>query len=296
MGFRTVVITSHAKLDYSLNYLVFKTTDTTKRILLDEIDTLIVETTTVALTTRLIAELIKHKINTIFCDERHNPSSQLLPLNASYNPFKKISDQVAWSKSKCDEVWKEITKQKIINQANTLSLINKNEAYNQLIGFANQVETGDITNREGHAAKVYFNNVFGNDFTRNDSSEINAYLNYGYTVLLSLINRTIVSFGYLTQLGIHHIGETNPFNFSCDILESFRFLADEEAINLLSEKNKNFKESMSKLATKEVMIDGKTQTLNNAISIHCLSIFNALNNGDINKIKFISPIRNKNEL
>lgn len=295
MGFRTVVISSHAKLEYSLNYLVFKTPENTKRILLDEIDTLIVESTTVALTTSLISELNKHKVNVIFCDEKHNPSSQLMSLNASYNPFKKIADQIAWSKQNCDAVWQAIIKRKIINQANTLSLINQKECSCQLIEFANQVEPGDVTNREGHAAKVYFNNIFGKNFTRGDDSEINAYLNYGYTVLLSLINRTIVSFGYLTQLGIHHIGETNPYNFSCDILESFRFLADEETILLLSQENPNFKDTMSKLGTKEVYIDGKTQTLSNAISIHLLSVFNALKTGEIDKIKFIYSIREKNE-
>ncbi len=295
MGFRTIVISSHAKLEYSLNYLVFKTPENIKKILLDEIDTLIVESTTVALTTSLISELVKHKINVIFCDEKHNPSSQLMPLNASYNPFKKIVDQVAWPKQNCNLVWQAIIKRKIENQANTLNLIKLNDISSQLLEFASQVEPGDITNREGHAAKVYFNNVFGKNFTRGEDSEINAYLNYGYTVLLSLINRTIVSFGYLTQIGIHHIGETNPYNFSCDILESFRFLTDEEAINLLSAENLNFKDSMSRLGTKEVLIDNKTQSVSNAISIHLLSVFNALKNGEIDKIKFISPKREENE-
>ena len=50
--------------------------------------------------------------------------------------------------------------------------------------------------------KYTFNALFGKDFTRNDDNPINAALNYGYSLILSTINREIVANGYLTQLGI----------------------------------------------------------------------------------------------
>ena len=286
MGFRTVVVGSHCKLEYSLNFLIFKTAEETKRILLDEINSLIVESTAVAITTSLLAELVKHKINVIFCDEKHNPISELLPLTNSYNGYKKITEQINWDKKACDAVWREIIKQKIINQANTLLKVNKADIAEQLLSYAQDVEDGDHTNREGHAAKVYFNNMFHESFTRNDESIVNAYLDYGYTILLSLINRTIVNFGYLTQLGIHHIGETNPYNLSSDIIESFRFVVDEEAINIGNTKEQ-FKERMIQILHKEVFIDGKYQSLNNAVGIHFLSVVDAIKNSNPTKIKFI---------
>ena len=64
-------------------------------------------------------------------------------------------------------------------------------------------------NREGHAAKVYFNSLFGKGFSRDDMSSVNAALNYGYGILLSNFNKEIVADGYLTQLGIKHINEYN---------------------------------------------------------------------------------------
>lgn len=44
---------------------------------------------------------------------------------------------------------------------------------NEYIG---QVELADASNREGHAAKVYFNALFGMDFTRSADIPVNAAL------------------------------------------------------------------------------------------------------------------------
>ena len=238
MAFRTIVINTHSKIEYSLNYLVFRTVNETKRILLDEVHTVIFESTYISVTTSLLTELIKRKIKVIFCDEKHNPVSELLPYNVSYNSSRKIANQVKWSKKNKDVVWKSIVQQKIKNQSASLNKRNKSDKANQLMEYCNNVLDGDVTNREGHAAKVYFNNIFYEGFTRNDVHLINDCLDYGYTILLSQFNRVIVSNGYLTQIGIHHIGEFNPFNFSCDLIEPFRFLIDERATKIDKEQDR----------------------------------------------------------
>lgn len=266
----------------------------TKRILLDEIDVLIVESTAVALTTSLLSELIKHKIAVLFCDEKHNPISELMPLSISYNSSKKISEQISWDKTNLDIIWKRIVEEKILNQSNTLLKVGKLVPSMQLKEYANNVENGDVTNREGHAAKVYFNNMFYDNFTRNDDTLVNACLNYGYTLILSLFNRTITSFGYLTQIGIHHKGETNPYNLSSDLMEPFRFLVDEEVLTIDFTKEV-FKDKMIELLNKSIIIDGKKQTLTNAISLYFLSVVDAIKNGNPNRIKFISIIKDENE-
>ena len=114
---------------------------------------------------------------------------------------------------------------KIINQALMLHKI-KSDKYNLLLSYIEDVLLSDKTNREGHAAKVYFNELFGKDFVRNDSDNINAALNYGYAILLSTINKEVISNGYLTQIGIHHKNEFNEFNLSCDLMEPFRTIID----------------------------------------------------------------------
>lgn len=285
MAFRTIIINTHSKVEYSLNYLVFRTPEETKRILLDEVHTVIFESTNIAVTTSLLAELVSRKIKVIFCDEKHNPSSELMPYHIAHNSSRRITEQINWNSNNKSIVWREIIKRKIFNQANCLKAINKIAKYEQLLKYRDEVQEGDVTNREGHAAKVYFNNIFYEGFSRSDGNTINACLDYGYTILLSQFNRVIVSGGYLTQIGIHHIGEFNPYNLSCDLFETFRFLVDDIAIKIKDDDD--FKSLLLNILNLNVIIDGKSQTVSNAITIYFLSVIDALNNGCINKIKFI---------
>ncbi len=285
MAFRTVVVDSHSKLEYSLSYLVFRTPEATKRIFLDEIHTLIVSSTAVSVTTSLLNELIKRKIKVIFCDEKHNPSSELVPCYGGYNSSKRIKEQIKWDQSTCDLLWKVIVQRKITNQALFLKEQGQGEFSELLLDFANNVDLGDVTNREGHAAKIYFNHAFFDGFTRDKDCFLNACLDYGYTILLSEFNRAIVAAGYLTQLGIHHKNEFNEFNLSCDFVEPFRFIVDRRAANL--KEGADFKGEMTAITGAEVVQCGKTQSLTNAITIYVNSVFTALSTGDFSKIGFI---------
>jgi len=285
MPFRTVVVNTHSKLEYSLNYLVFRTPEETKRILLDEIHTIVIQSTAVSVTTSLLAELCNRKIEVIFCDDKANPICEMTPLYGSHNSSGRVLEQSSWDESKKRFVWKAITEEKIRRQAWLLKKKGLLEVGEQVLGYANEVLSGDPTNREGHAAKVYFNNVFGPDFTREAEEPVNAYLNYGYTILLASFNRAVTSCGYITQLGIHHRSEFNQFNLSCDLMEPFRFLVDERAGEI--KEGDPFKEKMISLLGKEVMIKGKMQSLENAIALYVQTVFSAINDGDISKIAFL---------
>lgn len=278
MAFRTVIISTHCKLEYSLNYLVYKTIDETKRINLDEIHTVIIESTAVSITSALMVELIEKKIKVIFCDLKHNPSFELVPYYGDSITTRRINEQLSWRQEIKDLVWKRIVKDKIQKQAYNIYDISIKE---QLLKYMEEVEKGDVTNREGHAAKIYFNNVFGKGFVRNSDNEINIYLNYGYSILLSQINRVIVSKGYLTQVGIHHKNDFNQFNLSCDLIEPFRPLVDATAKQVNKE---NYKEIMVNMLHKRIKIGGEYQLLVNAITIYCTSVFRALNTENIDEI------------
>lgn len=284
MAFRTVIINTHSKLEYSLGYLVFKSNEETKRIILTEIHTLIVNTTMCAITSSLISELIKNKVNVIFCDEKQNPESQLVPLNIACNSSKKIKEQISWDTSFCGLVWMEIVKEKLKGESNNLFKKGFIEEGNKILEYIDQVKCGDITNREGHAAKIYFNKIFHEGFSRDSDDIINIYLNYGYSIILSLFNRTLTSLGYLTQLGIHHIGDTNPFNLSCDLMEPFRVFVDIIASSITKEDN--FKEEMTKILEKSILINGKRQSINNAIIIYIQSVISAINEQDLSLLVF----------
>ena len=153
--------------------------------------------------------------------------------------------------------------------------------------YLSQIEIGDTTNREGHSAKVYFNALFGMDFTRTSDTPTNAALNYGYGILLSTFNREIVANGYITQLGLFHDNIFNHFNLSSDLMEPFRTLVDKIVYNLKPEIfNHNEKMELLNILNKEVIIDGKINYVNNAIKIYCKSVFDAINQQDVSLIKF----------
>ena len=285
MSWRIVAITKRCKLDLRLNYLVIRG-DETLRIHLSEISTLIIETTTVSITTALLCELTKRKIKVIFCDEKHNPSSELVPYYGSHDTSDKVRVQVKWTEAIKAEIWTEIIKEKIKNQAILLERLEKSEA-KLLRKYIYEVKLNDETNREGHAAKVYFNALFGMAFGRNEENYINSSLNYGYSIILSAVNREIVSLGYITQLGLFHDNMFNQFNLSCDLMEPFRPIVDELVYNMQPKKfDIDEKIILMDALNKEVIIDNKKQYVNNAIKIYCKSVLDALDSNDISKMRF----------
>lgn len=286
MGFRIVKISNRAKLETCLGYLVIRS-DHEIKILLNEISILIIENLQTCLTSALVSEIMNHKIRLIFCDEKHNPQGELEPYGISYNSPAKIKQQLNWKNETCKEVWKEIIKQKIYNQMLLLKELKKEEA-DLLASYYSNVQTDDVTNREGLAAKVYFNALFGKGFERrNDLDERNVYLNYGYSLMHSSVNKEISIFGYLNSVGVHHIGATNHYNLGSDIMEPLRPFVD-SVVYKENLSDKDFKKRMMQLLTEECFCDGKTMIIQNAIQAYALSIFSALNSDDPSLVKLIS--------
>ena len=285
MTWRTVVIRERAKLDYSLNFMTVRQEAGVRKISLGEIYMVIVENTAVSLTAVLLNELVKNKIKVIFCDEKRNPSSELIQYYGSHDTSLKYKNQLEWSKESKERIWTRIVYEKIFNQMQFLKKLNKEE-YKLLEQYLSELEWNDSSNREGFAAKVYFNALYGMEFSRNKECFINAALDYGYSIILSAFNREIVSSGYFTQLGLCHRNPFNKFNLSSDFMEPFRILIDEEVYNLEgTEFTKDHKNKLINILNKTVVIDDKNQTVANAIKIYCRSLFSALVENDLEYVK-----------
>lgn len=283
MGWRTVVINKNCKLSYKNDYLIVRSEDL-KMIHLSEINTIIIENGMASITSYLINELANKKIKLIICDEKHNPSCEMMPYYGSFNTSKKIMNQVNWKKEKKDKAWQQLIKYKIHNQAMLLKSL-EISGFEKLLEYEKQVDIADKTNREGHAAKVYFNLLYGNDFFRSNPDNTNISLDYGYAILLSLINREVVSKGYITQLGINHKNEFNQFNLSCDLMEIFRPMVDEIVYNNREFAfEKEYKYKLIDVCNREIYIQGKKQYLSNAIQIFISSVFDFLENEEESEI------------
>ena len=285
MSWRVIVISKRAKLDLQLGYMVVRSEEVTK-IVLSEISTILIESTAVSLTTGLLAELSKRKIKVIFCDEKRNPSSELVSYYGSHDTSNKVRKQIAWKQNTKEAVWTEIVTEKIRKQKEILEILGKEES-ELLSSYIKEITWNDGTNREGHAAKVYFNALFGLDFTRTEDNYINAGLNYGYSIILSAFTREIVANGYITQLGLFHDNMFNQFNLASDLMEPFRVLIDQKIFQMkLIDFEHNEKMQLVDVLNQEVLIDGKKQYVNNAIKIYCKSVFDALNDDDSSLMRF----------
>jgi len=288
MTWRTIIVRDRAKLDYSLNFLTVRKEAETRKVSLSEIYMIIIESTAVSITAVLLNELIKNKIKVIFCDEKRNPSSELIPYYGSHDTSLKYKNQLEWTTESKERIWTRIVYEKIQNQMLLFKKLGKEE-YELLEQYLTELEWNDNSNREGHAAKVYFNAMFGMDFSRNKECFINAALDYGYSIILSAFNREIVSCGYFTQLGLCHRNPYNKFNLASDFMEPFRILVDEVAYSLEgNEFTKEHKNILVNILNTAIKIDDKEQTVANAIKLYVRSLFTALKEDDLEYIKMYS--------
>lgn len=280
MSFRTVVITRQSKISYKNRFLVVKQENDEKYIHLSEIDTIIVDSISVSVSAYLLKELADNKINIIFCDEKHNPFGEVVPYYSKHNTSKMIKEQIKWKVSDKDKIWAEIVKNKIMNQALLLKKT-KSPKYKLILSYIDEVVDGDKTNREGHAAKVYFNALYGNSFVRNSDDQINAALNYGYAILLSAINKEIINNGYLTQLGIHHKNEFNEFNLTYDLMESFRIVIDNFVYyNQERKLDTEYKLDIVNILNGTFKYQGKNYTLKDIIKMYVKNTLDSVNNSE----------------
>lgn len=289
MSWRVVVVHNTAKLDLQLQYLVVRSEMKTQKIHISEIAVLLVESVAVSMTVALLAELVKQKVKVIFCDGKRNPFSELIPYYGSHDTSSKVRTQISWSNSVKEAVWTEIVREKIHKQEEFLKERGKMEEAALLGEYMQQMQWNDETNREGHAAKVYFNALFGKGFSRSQDCIINAALNYGYSILLSAFNREIAINGYITQLGLFHDNMFNQFNLGSDLMEPFRILVDRKVCSMeLSEFEHEQKMKLVNLLNEEVIMEGRHCVILNAIKRYVRSVFDALNEADIAQLVFYS--------
>lgn len=221
------MIENGGKASYKGGYMVVTQDESgTNRFHLSEIEPVVLQTRQFYLSAYLLSELAKAKIPLIVSDDKRNPVAELLPLYGSHNTSKRVVCQMDRSEPAKKRVWQHVVQDKITNQASVLRSRAEEGWDKRLLEIVPEVRSGDTTNREGYAARVYFRALFGDEFSRELDIPINAALNFGYAIILSEVNRQIVSRGYLTQLGICHRSEYNHFNLGCDFMEPFRPFID----------------------------------------------------------------------
>ncbi|MEI3527724.1 MAG: type II CRISPR-associated endonuclease Cas1 [Bacilli bacterium] len=293
MGWRTICINEAIRLNYKLNSLGVLQKDEIVWINLDEIDIIIVETLMCNLSLKLLSELASKGITMIVCGEDHMPIGNFISINDNQRTAKFNRLQMEWDQKSKQLLWQKIIKHKILLQMIVLYKNNKKDKVGILSKYIEEVELGDITNREGLAAKVYFHELFGLDFirTRNATDIINSSLNYIYQVVRAKIAQEIISHGYISSLGIFHCSEYNYFGFADDLIEVYRPIIDYYVIQLIIKENVSFmssyyKEKLLSLLYLIIFYDNKKQKLIESIKLFVISVTDCLSNKEIERINF----------
>ncbi len=268
MGWRSVIITQHAKLTYSMQMMIVQTRDGINQIPIEDINLLLVSTTQAVITSALISKLAQNQTKIIFVDEKGNPIVETAVYYPGIRNMAKLTQQFNWDEHLKEVLWTKIVSQKIKNQIAVLANyhLNKDEVQSEL----DQLEINDESNREAIAARKYFMLLFDKNFVRRDTSAINAALDYGYAILLSSFNREIAMNGYLTYFGIHHCSQENPFNLASDLMEPFRPFVDYwvKAHEKIKELTPDIKYGLVELLSLEIKFNGKKTLLTNAITVY----------------------------
>ena len=268
MGWRSVIITQHAKLTYSMQMMIVQTRDGINQIPIEDINLLLVSTTQAVITSALISKLAQNQTKVIFVDEKDNPVVETAVYYPGARNMAKLKKQFNWDEHLKEVLWTKIVSQKIKNQIAVLDNyhLNKDEVQSEL----DQLEINDESNREAMAARKYFMLLFDKNFVRRDTSAINAALDYGYAILLSSFNREIALNGYLTYFGIHHCSQENQFNLASDLMEPFRPFVDYwvKAHEKIKELTPDIKYGLVELLSLEIKFNGKKTLLTNAISVY----------------------------
>lgn len=230
MTWRIVHVNQSEKMHLKLDNLVVRKYGEEFVIPLSDISMIVAEGGDTIVTLRLLSALSKYNIALIVCDNEHLPTGIFHSQNGHFRAYKKLQNQIGWTQDQKDKMWQIVTYFKINNQQDVLSMFEKNiEAIQLLADYKDHVELGDRSNREGHAAKVYFNELFGKQFTRVTQQEadvINAGLNYGYAIMRAQMARIVSGYGLNGLLGIFHKNEYNQFNLVDDLMEPFRQIVD----------------------------------------------------------------------
>lgn len=277
MGFRVVFIENEVKIKVKLNNLIVTKEEQDVWIPVDDISVLIIDNLQITLTARMLCVLAEHHVGVIFCNQEHHPIGYYSSYDNHSRISKMIGFQIGRNQEFYDLLWKKIVQAKIENQAQVLEVLcKKQEVIDNLRKFSINVQSGDSSNREAHAAKIYFNALMGTSFSRgNEDILLNAGLDYGYAIIRSFLAKTCVGYGLNSQLGIHHCNEYNRFNLVDDLIEPFRPFVDIYTFRLLDGEEyfkPEHRHKIANLLNHNIQYKGKSMYLCNAMEEYVSNI------------------------
>ncbi|MEX1001532.1 MAG: type II CRISPR-associated endonuclease Cas1 [Crocinitomicaceae bacterium] len=258
-------------------HVVEKDTGEIKTVPVEDIGFIVFEHPHITFTQSVMQLLAENNTAVIFCDQKFHPSSMLFHLDTHYIQTEKFKHQINASEPLKKQLWQQTVKQKIVNQADVLTMQQKDAE--ALYYKAKQVKSGDSTNEEAKAARQYWTRLFGESFRRERFGEApNPALNYGYAILRAATARALAGTGLLCTLGIHHRNKYNSFCLADDVMEPYRPFVDETVYSMhhggldCLDLGKAEKAELLSLLTRDVIMNEQVSPLMVALSRTCSSL------------------------
>jgi CRISPR-associated protein Cas1 len=227
----------------------------------EDIGVLVVDQTETTYTHKALSTLMDSGAAVVLCGQNHLPAGMILPMTEHSEVVWRIQEQISIGKPLCKQLWQQLVQAKVSAQAR--NLIEGTPEHTKLLRLEKEVRSGDPSNIEAQAAKVYWSAWLGEEdsFRRNPRGKdgLNSLLNYGYAIVRAGIARAIVAAGLLPSIGLHHSHRSNAFCLADDLIEPLRPLVDERVRELYRNGTKQIEPAAKKflleLLTKTVKLD-----------------------------------------
>lgn len=249
--------------------------ETIGRVPLDQIAAVIAHSHGITWSNSLLVELADRGTPVVLCGPNHQPRAMLCPLDGHHMQNARMRAQWDAPQPLIKQAWKQVVIAKIKLQAATLAAVGQPPAPLEML--ARHVQSGDSGNAEAQAARIYWPLMMGRDFRRNqDLPDINALLNYGYTVLRAATARAVVAAGLHPTMGLFHSNRSNAFALADDLMEPFRPLVDLTARAIAAsdgpEVTPQAKRRMADLIALDLPLTGETSPVSVALSRLAVSL------------------------
>ena len=274
---RTIVIERPARLSFATDQLVVSMdaddgSQQQRTVPIEDMAVLVIETPQATLTNALLAELVSRQVAVVTCNDRHMPVGLLMPLEGNTLQSSRFQMQMDVSLPLKKQVWSQLIKMKLINQAQVLQRSGR-EA-DALLHWSKEVRSGDPDNLEARGAAHYWPRLFDDvNFRRTrDGQPPNHLLNYGYAIVRAAVARALVASGLMPAYGVHHRNQYNAYCLADDVMEPYRPFVDDIVLSeggrlgYPEELTRDWKGTLLQVLTTDVYIQQERSPLLVAVS------------------------------
>ncbi|MDE6289539.1 MAG: type II CRISPR-associated endonuclease Cas1 [Ureaplasma sp.] len=273
MGWKIIEIDKPCLLKTFLNNLLIIKSEKIV-IPIQDIDTLLIDNTQISISINLITELTEAGVNIIICNNKHLPTSILTGINVKKQNYEVFHEQLNWSNDYKKQCWKTILKYKLKNQIDLMKRYELNlNNWEKIIN----MDIDPYSNLESQLANLFFHQMYGHEFNRDQKNQVNYLMDYGYVVITSMVVRSIIKKGLNQHISFFHGSKYSSFPLAYDIVEPFRIIIDyfvKEMYNneMIYKLDMNIESELKSclldyVANYRVKMDNNYQYLNNAIDI-----------------------------